>query len=170
MAVERSKYDDASYHYDSTPEEASEDDRAEMAALHIGLMVKWAANRGFIIDCLEPRDPEFQADLNKLRSGAMVSTRFLEHWGDEGFGTEMVSLDGRKFLDAYYGERGLYPDDYQAFMGDRTFEVREKDVDFAGFSAMVDRRYDAFLRDGPEAVARPPEKGFFDKLKSMFGS
>jgi hypothetical protein len=169
MARETYKYDDASYHYDSTPEDASEEDRAEMAGLHIGLMVKWAAGRGFIVNGLQPDDPDFQADLDKLRSGAMVSTRFLQGWGDEHFNTDMVSPEGRRFLDAYYGERGTYLDDYQDFMGDRTFEVKEKDVDFAAFSTMVDRRYDAFLAQGPEATTHPPQASFLDKVKSLFG-
>lgn len=169
MSGERYKYDDIDYHYDSTPEDASDEDRFEMAGLHIGLMAKWCAGKGFLIDAAEPCDPQFDEDVRLMASGGMNSTAFIEKWGDEKLVSDMISAEGRPFLDRYYGDDGLYLDDYQQWIGDGAFEKIEKDADFAAFSAMVDRRYAEFRADGAQAVTRKPEPGFFDKFKAAFG-
>lgn len=169
MSQKNYKYDDIDYHYDSTPEEADENERSEMAGLHIGLMARWCAKQGFLKCSFEPVDPRFDEDARRLAAGEMKSTAFIETWGDDKFVSDMAAPEGRPFLDAYYGDDGLYLQDYDEWIGPRAFEALEKDIDFRAFSAMIDRRYEEFVANGAQAVTRKPEPGLLDRLKAVFG-
>lgn len=53
---------------------------------------------------------------------------------------EDLSVAGRAFADRYYGEEGLYLDDYAQHFGDLMYVVPEHKHDFAKFSAILEAR------------------------------
>lgn len=160
------KLDDVDWHLDDAttryPELGGADEDAAAracahAGAHIALFLRWGLGRG-----MGPRVAAYEAadPAGRVASGEMSGTDFMETIADWKLYDDVFADEIRAFSEAYYGLSGLYPWDVgRAVTGD--YSWCEADCDFAGFSGLVDRRLEAFRRDGRKAVTKP---GFLARL------
>lgn len=134
------KYDDASWHGggDFPP-----DSPAEFGGTHIALMLKWCFLKGWAGELHTEESPE---DLERLLRGEMSATEYFFTYCDGKFTDEDLTAEGNAFVGVYYGDHGAYLTDYEANFGRQMYVASEAEHDVAKFSAMVERRYQEYLR------------------------
>ena len=129
------KYDDASWHYggDFFPNDQPE----EHGATHIGLFLKWCFIQGWAGPIHLRGEPEaVQAVIEGQRSG----TDFLLTYCDGKLTNETLNEQGNAFAEKYYGDQGLYPQDYHTHFGSKEYLSPESEHDFAEFSSVLQDR------------------------------
>jgi len=129
------KYDDASWHYGGTFPEGQPD---EHGGTHIGLFLRWCFERGWAgqLHMDDERD-----DVAQVVRGSMSGTDFLFKYSDGKFIDEDLNYEGNAFAAQYYGDDGLYLDDYAAAFGDLMYIAPESAHDYEKFAAMVQARW-----------------------------
>jgi len=129
------KYDDASWHYgaDHFPKDQPE----EHGATHIGLFLKWCFVKGWAGQLHTEGEPEAVVEVvNGTRSG----TKFLLEFCDGKFTNEDLTPEGNAFAEQYYGENGLYLEDYISHFGSYEYRSPESAHDFLQFSTILEER------------------------------
>lgn len=133
------KYDDASWHYgaDSFPQAQPE----EHGGTHIALFLKWCFIQGWAGELHMSEEPEA---VRQVIGGTMTGTEFFFQYCDGKLVDEDLSEEGSRFAEQYYGEDGLYFDDYTQHFGNLMYVAPERAHDFSKYSATLEDR----LRSG----------------------
>lgn len=126
------KYDDASWHYggDFFPDDQPE----EYGATHIGLFLKWCFIQGWAGSLHLRDEPEA---VKAVIEGRLSGTEFLLTYCDGKLTNETLNDQGNAFAEKYYGDQGLYTQDYQKHFGSKEYSSPESEHDFAEFSSIL---------------------------------
>ncbi|MCB9913350.1 MAG: hypothetical protein H7A46_22765 [Verrucomicrobiales bacterium] len=143
------KYDDASWHFESTPE-GSEDERWKAAAAHIGVYLKWCLVRGWASPLLLEGD-EDAARVEQVRSGSLTGTAFLNDWCDSKFIDDLLVDEANAFTAYYYN--GDYISDVELLVRGKLLSAAEEAYDFPRLQKVMDTRYDEWV-----SLGRPSKK------------
>jgi hypothetical protein len=143
------KLDDVSWHIHEIDDNVALELREELAAAHIGLLIRWCFVNGYE---LQPEDDEedivetSERDLmNQVKSGLVPGIRYLTMVSDGKFISDIVSPRIRPFLRRYYGsEDAQYLVDFGNLFDRHAYKSREKEFDFRLFSRMLDVRFVEF--------------------------
>ena len=132
------KYDDASWHYggnfpDGQPE--------EHGGTHIALFLKWCFIKGWAGELHLTEEPEA---VKQVIDGSLSGTEFFFQYCDGKLVDEMLNGEGNRFAEQYYGDDGLYLDDYSEHFGDLMYVAPESAHDFSRYSSILESR----LRSG----------------------
>lgn len=147
------KFDDASWHYDSTPK-GSEEKRWDVAAAHIGIYLKWCLLKGWAGE-LHTEDETSAEAVEAVKTGTMTGTKFLIEQCDCKLTNEDLSDEGLAFTSYYYDD--LYPHDAEPLIDGKMLSSPEEKYDFARLSAVIDKRYADWLSAGrPAKMAKKP--------------
>ena len=128
------KYDDASWHYGGDFPAGQPD---EHGGTHIALFLRWCFAKGWAGEFHAEEEPEA---VQQVVAGQLSATQFLFRYCDGKFTDEDLNEEGNSFASKYYGDDGLYLEDYAANFGDQMYVSPESAHDFARFSAMLDER------------------------------
>jgi hypothetical protein len=146
------KYDDASWHYEST-QEGPEDERWNVAAAHIGVYLKWCLLRGWAGE-LHTCDDFGTAGLKKVQSAEMTGTEFFISHCDCKFTDEDLDDEGNAFT-AYYYE-GDFVSDLESIEEGKVLSSPEGNFDFNRLSELFNRRYEEWVSSGRPATKKKP--------------
>jgi hypothetical protein len=129
------KYDDASWHYgaDNFPK----DQPQEHGATHIALFLRWGFSKGWAGELHVENEPQ---EVQQGIDGSLSATEFFLKYCDGKLTNEDFTDEGNAFAAQYYGEDGLYLEDYHKAFGDMEYLAPESRHDFAKFSAVLDAR------------------------------
>lgn len=128
------KYDDASWHFGG---DFPEDKPIEFGGTHIALFLKWCFVKGWAGELHTDEEPE---DTQRVIDGRMSATDFLFQYCDGKFTDEDLNPEGNEFAAEYYGDNGLYLEDYAEHFGGLMYLEPEEDHDFSMFSKMIENR------------------------------
>jgi hypothetical protein len=128
------KYDDASWHYGGSFPDGQPD---ENGGTHIGLFLRWCFAKGWAGKLHTDEEP---IDVAEVVRGNMTGTEFLFRYCDGKFTDEDLSEEGNTFAARYYGEDGLYLDDYAEHFGELMYVAPESAHDFHQFATMLQLR------------------------------
>ena len=129
------KYDDASWHYGADHFPKNQPD--EHGATHIGLFLRWCFVKGWAGELHTQNEPDAVAQVT---SGTMSGTKFLFDYCDGKFTNEDLTPEGNAFAEQYYGDNGLYLDDYARHFGSNEYRAPESAHDFSRFSQVLEER------------------------------
>ena len=129
------KYDDASWHAGGDFPETSPE---EFGGTHIALFLKWCFIKGWHGDM---HREENQKDVVAVISGQMSATDFFFKNCGGKLTDEDFSIDGNKFAERYFGDNGLYLDDYVSLFGDQMYVSPEAEHDFRALSELIEKRF-----------------------------
>ncbi|MBW5415770.1 hypothetical protein EGJ52_17090 [Pseudomonas luteola] len=131
------KYDDAKWHYDG---DFPADQPQENGGTHIALFLKWCFIKGWAGELhTEGKPKAVQAVIN----GDLSATEFFFKYCDGKFIDKDLNDEGSSFANKYYGDEGLYLEDYAKTFGELMYVAPESAHDFQEFSAMLDARYES---------------------------
>ena len=128
------KYDDASWHYGG---DFPKNSPKEYGATHIALFLRWCFTKAWIGEIHLDNEPE---ETKRMAEGSMSAVEYFLKYCDGKLTDEDLDDRGNAFAEEYYGEDGLYFDDYATHFGDLMYEVPETAHDFKKFSAMMENR------------------------------
>jgi len=131
------KYDDASWHYDGNFPAGQPQ---EHGGTHIALFLKWCFIKGWAGELHSEEAPETVA---QVISGELSATEFLFNYCDGQITDEDLSDEGNLIAQQYYGDDGLYLQDYSDHFGDLMYVAPEAEHDFAKFCAILDARVES---------------------------
>ena len=123
----------------------------EYDGTHIALFVKWCFIKGWAGQLHLDESPE---DVAQVVNGEMPATEFLFKNLDGKFTDEDLTEEGNRFASAYYGEKSDYLTDYATAFGPLLYMAPESDHDFARFSQMMEKRWDALNK--PQQSSNKP--------------
>ena len=146
------KYDDASWHYESTPE-GPEEERWNVAAAHIGVYLKWCLLKGWAGE-LHTDDEFGTAALEKVRSAEMTGTEFFISHCDCKFTDEDLVEEGNDFTTYYY--EGDFASDVESLENGKLLSSPEGDFDYSRLSELFDRRYEEWVSSGRPTAKKKP--------------
>lgn len=125
------KYDDAGWHSGGDFPEGQPE---EHGGTHIALFLKWCLVKGWGSSVL-PGD-----EVEQVVDGRMSASEFFFEHCDGKLVDAMLNADGNAFAERYYGDDGLYLDDYSLHFAELMYRAPESAHDFAKFSAVLDAR------------------------------
>jgi hypothetical protein len=128
------KYDDASWHYGGQFPEGQPD---EHGGTHIGLFLRWCFEKGWAGKLHTDEEPDA---VTEVRRGEMSGTDFLFKYCDGKFTDEDLNDLGNDFAAQYYGDDGLYLDDYIESFEDLMYLEPESAHDYIKFAAVLEAR------------------------------
>ena len=128
------KYDDASWHYGG---DFPADQPQEHGGTHIALFLKWCFLKGWAGDLHTEDEPEA---VEAVVNGKLSATEFFFKYCDGKFTDEDLNDAGNSFASKYYGNTGLYLEDYAAAFGDQMYVASEAAHDFQKFSSMLEAK------------------------------
>lgn len=137
------KYDDASWHFGG---EFPKDAPIENGGTHIALFLKWCFIKGWAGEMHLEDAPE---DTQHVINGSMSATEFFFKHCDGKLTDEDLSDEGNAFAEEYYGEQGLYLEDYVEQFGELMYCAPENAYDFSAFSSMLEARLQSGILTGP---------------------
>lgn len=129
------KYDDASWHSEG---EFPEGSPVEYAATHIGRFLKWCFKMGWAGELHLEEWPE---DVEAVIDGRKSATSFVLQNCDGKFTDEDLSEEGNLFAKQYYGENGLYLEDYSREFVALLYVKPEPAHSYQSFSEMINSRF-----------------------------
>jgi len=129
------KYDDASWHSGG---EFPEDSPDEYGGTHIALFLRWCFAKGWAGDAHCEEEPE---DTRRVAQGTLPATEFFFKYCDGKLTDEDLNEDGNAFAEQYYGDAGLYFQDYATHFGALMYVAPEEAHDFEAFSSVLEARY-----------------------------
>ncbi len=131
-------YDNASWHSDGDFPPNSPD---EYGGTHIALFLKWCFRKGWAGDMHLEYEPE---DTQKVMDGSMPATDYFFKYCDGKFSDQDLNEEGNRFAEKYYGEDGLYFDDFAELFAELMYEAPEEAYNYSKLEAVLDYR----LRSG----------------------
>lgn len=144
------KYDDASWHYGG---DFPADSPEEYGGVHIALFMKWCFAQGWVGDLHGEEEPE---DVEKVIYGELSATEFFFKYCDGKLTDEDFNEEGNQFASEYYGDNGLYLNDYANNFGDLMYVAKEETHDFAALSKMIQaRRKSGILTEAQAKNTKP---------------
>ncbi len=129
------KLDDASWHWGS--DEFPEDLPEQAGATHIGMFVAWA-----ILNGMWSEEPDWTADLEKVRARQMTGSAFLMKVSDGAFVSDDMTPDSAAFAEAYYPK--AYMADYQKVLVGKLksdYLVEDSWANYDLIAAVIDTRW-----------------------------
>lgn len=129
------KYYDASWHYGGS---FPEDQPIENGGTHIALFLKWCFAKGWAGQLHAEEEPEA---VQAVVKGERSATEFFFKYCDGKFVDEDLNDEGTNFAIKYYGDNGLYFEDYAENFGELMYLAPESLQDFKKFSAMLNARF-----------------------------
>ncbi len=145
------KYDDAEWHSGG---EFPEDSPSEYRATHIALFLKWCFLKGWIGEL--HKDERESEDLELLLNDKLSATAFFIKYCDGKLTDEDFDEIGNDFASQYYGDDGLYFDDYVKHFGHLIYVAPESDHDFIKYSAVLEHRYQTGILTKTQRKAEKP--------------
>ena len=143
------KYDDASWH---CGEDFPKDQPEEHGGTHIALFLKWCFMKGWAGTIhLE----EESAAVEAVVAGKLSATEFFFTYCDGKLVDEMLNEAGNAFAKRYYGDDGLYLEDYATSFGDLMYVGGEEAHDFEKFSAVLESRFKSGLLTKKQVKPKP---------------
>lgn len=137
------KYDDASWHLgDDFPAGQP----PEFAGTHIALFLRWCFCKGWSGPVFA--EPDW---VEQVASGQVSATEFFFRNCDGKLLSDMLSEAGNAFAGKYYGDQGLYLEDYTQAFGELKYSAPDTAHDFARYSEMIEAR----VRSGELTKPRP---------------
>ena len=73
-------------------------------------------------------------------NGELTGTEFLLKYCDGKFTSEDLTEEANAFAEKYYGDNGLYLEDYQNHFGEHEYRASESAHDFLRFASILDGR------------------------------
>jgi hypothetical protein len=128
------KYDDASWHYGGNFPEGQPD---EHGGTHIGLFLRWCFEKGW---AGKIHMDDVPGEVAEVARGKMSGTEFLFKNCDGKFIDEDLTDEGNAFAAQYYGDDGLYLDDYADAFGSLMYVAPESVHEYGKFAAMLQAR------------------------------
>lgn len=129
------KYDDASWHAGG---DFPEDSPEQYGGTHIALFLRWCFIRGWASDLHLQGERE---DTRRVIDGTLSATEYLFKYCD-GQLTELdLNEEGNAFAAQYYGDDGLYLEDYAEHFSELMYVAPESAHDFDKFCAVLDARW-----------------------------
>ena len=129
------KYDDASWHNGNEFPETSPD---EYGGTHIALFLKWCFIKGWTGETHLDEEPE---DVKKVINGELTATEFLFNYCDGKLTNEDFSKEGNNFAELYYGDNGLYLNDYSEQFYELMYIEPEEKHNYTQLSNTIEQRY-----------------------------
>lgn len=143
------KYDDAGWHSGGNfPKNQPE----EYGGTHIALFLRWCFIKGWAGPLHMEEEPHA---VQQVISGSMSATSFLFQHCDGKLVDEMLTDEGNAFAEQYYGDDGLYLDDYATHFGDLMYVSSESEHDFAKFSAILEARLSSGVLTKTQLKSKP---------------
>lgn len=155
------KYDDASWHYNGEFPVSSPKD---YGGTHVGLFLRWCFVKGWAGELHTVSTPE---EVSQVIDGSLPGTDFLFKNCDGKFTDEDLTLEGNEFAAKYYGDDGLYFDDYANNFGELMYLKPESDHDFGVYSSMVESRLESGVFTSADMVKQKP-RSWWKRLLSIF--
>jgi hypothetical protein len=137
------KYDDAEWHFDSTPL-GPDDARWAVASAHIGTYLKWCVEKGWAGEIHTEGEPGKDA-VDSLKDGTITGSDFLVRECDCQFTDEDLVTEGNLFTAYYYDK---YAEDLQSIVGIALLTAPESEYDFPKLCRLLDQRYDEWVAQG----------------------
>ena len=130
------KYDDAGWHdgADGFPESSP----SEYGGTHIALFMKWCFIKGWAGEFYRN---EHASALQNVISGTLSATDFFFEHCDGKLTDDDFNEEGNKFASLYYGDDGLYLNDYSDLFFDLMYEKPESEHEYSQLSRLIDKRY-----------------------------
>jgi hypothetical protein len=128
------KYDDTSWHSGGDFPEGQPE---ENGGTHIALFLKWCFVKGWAGQLHLDEEPEAVA---AVIAGTMPATEFFFKYCDGKLVDDMLTDAGNAFAERYYGDDGLFLEDYALAFKEQMYVAPESAHDFARFSAVLDAR------------------------------
>ena len=144
------KYDDASWHYGG---EFPEESPPEYGATHIALFMRWCFCKGWAGELHLEEESE---SVKKVIEGSLSATKYFLSFCDEKLTDEDFSEEGNKFAREYYGDDGLYLDDYANSFGELMYVAPEAKHDFELFSTILETRHSSGILTNEHAKKNKP--------------
>jgi hypothetical protein len=115
--------------------------------------MKWCFRKGWASDLHLDEERE---DTERVANGTLSATQYFLKYCDEKLTNENFNDDGNRFAEKYFGENGLYLQDYADNFGDLMYVAPESTHDFEAFSLMMEARLTSTILTTAEAnEARP---------------
>ncbi len=130
------KHDDAEWHSGGDFPKGSP---PEYGVTHIALFLKWCFLKGWVGE--SHKDEREAKDLQLLLEGKLSATEFFLKYCDGKLNDNDLNETGNNFAREYYGDDGLYFDDYIKYFGDLMYVAPDSDHDFKKYSAILEYRY-----------------------------
>ena len=130
------KYDDASWH--NGGEGFPDDSPEEFGGTHIALFLKWCFTKGWAGALHKEETPE---ELQNVIDGNMLATEYFFKNCDGKLTDEDFDDAGNAFAIKYYGDRGLYLNDYAQHFDHLMYCAPESAHDFEKFSSILEERF-----------------------------
>ena len=144
------KYDDASWHSGGDFPEHSP---SELSGTHIALFLRWSFVQGWAGPMHLDRWPE---DVRGVVEGRLSGTEFLFKNCDGKLSDEDLSEEGNRFAARYYGDEGLYLNDYAEHFGELMYVAPESDHDFSALDAVIAARRETDLLTHSDLKQKKP--------------
>jgi len=128
------KYDDVSWHCGGEFPEYSPN---EYGGTHIALFFKWCFVKGWAGELHLEEEPE---DTQRVIDGTLSATEFFFKYCDGKLTEQDFNDEGHAFAKKYYGEDGLYLDDYGEDFAELMYVAPENEHDFQKFSSILESR------------------------------
>ena len=129
------KYDDASWHNGNKFPEISPD---EYGDTHIALFLKWCFIKGWAGDIHLDEEPE---DVKKVINSELSATEFFFNYCDGKLTDEDFNKEGNNFAELYYGDNGLYLNDYSELFYELMYTEPEEKHNYPQLSNIIEQRY-----------------------------
>lgn len=126
------KYDDASWH---SGDEFPQDSPEELGGTHIALFLRWCFTKGWAGELHLTEEHE---ETRRVVEGSLRATDFFFKYCDGKLTDEDLDDQGNAFAEQYYGDDGLYLEDYAATFEHLMYVAPEEDHDFERFSAVLE--------------------------------
>jgi hypothetical protein len=143
------KYDDASWHCGGDFPKGQPE---EHGGTHIALFLKWCFVRGWAGAIHLDEEPEAVA---AVVNGELSASDFFFKYCDGKLVSEMLSEGGNNFAERYYGNDGLYLEDYANGFGELMYVAGEEAHDFEKFSAILDARFRSGILTKKQSRPKP---------------
>jgi len=143
------KYDDASWH---TGGEFPDGSPEEFGGTHIALFLRWCFVKGWASELHLTEEPE---DTRRVAEGTLRATDFFFEYCDGNLTNDDLDDAGNAFAEEYYGEHGLYLDDYSANFEHLMYVAPEEDHDFDLFSSVLEDRLRTGVLTRSQANRKP---------------
>lgn len=80
-------------------------------------------------------------DVQRVIEGTLSATDFFLKYCDGKFTNLSLTDEGNQFAEQYYGDDGLYLNDYATHFGQFEYVAPENAHDFVKFSSVLEERY-----------------------------
>lgn len=144
------KYDDAKWHFESTPE-GDKDTRWNQAAAHIGVYLRCCFAQGWIGE-QHAEDDAARLAAREVIAGIRTGTDFLITYSDCRLLDDDLSEEGNAFTAYYYDKE--YTADIEPFIKGELLNVSEAQYDYLKIKAVFDKRYAEWVAQGRPAKAK----------------